>query len=138
GRSIGPPLRHRALVSGLASSPDHQFVLTASYDGTARLWDAATGRPIGPPLPHPGKVTSVAFRPDGQAILSRSDDGTARLWSIARLAQDVDHLSDWIESLTGLEMDDQGVTHVLDTNTWIERRRRLAGRGGPPRDDSVP
>jgi WD40 repeat protein len=138
GRQVGPSLRHQGMVSGLAFSPDQQLVLTGSYDGTARLWDAGTGRPIGPPVQHPGKVTSVAFRPDGTAILSRSDDGTARLRTIARLSQDADHLSAWIETLTGLDMDDQGVTHVLDTDTWTERRGRLTPSVGPPRQGEVP
>ena len=33
-----------------AFSPDGQRIVTASFDKTARIWDAATGKPIGEPL----------------------------------------------------------------------------------------
>ena len=33
-----------------AFSPDGKRIVTASWDKTARLWDAETGKPIGEPL----------------------------------------------------------------------------------------
>ena len=63
----------------MAFSPDGKTVLTGSVDGTARLWDAATGQPIGPPLPHQSGVWAVAFSPDGKTVLDRERgrDGAA-------------------------------------------------------------
>jgi WD40 repeat protein len=55
-------------------------VVTASYDDTARLWDAKTGQPIGNPMKHAGAVNSAQFSPDGQRVVTVSSDGTARLW----------------------------------------------------------
>src|SRR5262249_11526142 len=40
---VGPLLPHRDELSALAISPDTRYLLTASHDGTARLWDAVTG-----------------------------------------------------------------------------------------------
>ena len=57
--------------------------LTAGWDHSARLWDAATGLPIGRPLRHQGVVNSATFSPDGQNVLTSSSDRTARLWNIA-------------------------------------------------------
>ena len=34
---------HRSIVSSAAFSPDARQIVTASYDNTARLWNAATG-----------------------------------------------------------------------------------------------
>ena len=48
------------------SAPTARPSLTGSDDGTARLWDAATGQPIGQPLHHRGTVFAVAFSPDGK------------------------------------------------------------------------
>jgi arylsulfatase A-like enzyme len=47
-------------------------------DGTARLWDAATGKPLGEPMRHTGYISAVAFSKDGRMIATGSWDGTAR------------------------------------------------------------
>ena len=59
-------------------SPDGQRVVTASWDKTARLWDAATGKEIGEPMKHEGTVDSAQFSPDGQRVVTASEDNTAR------------------------------------------------------------
>jgi WD40 repeat protein len=42
-----------------AFSPDGTRIVTASWDNTARLWDAESGKPIGEPLTgHSGAVWS--------------------------------------------------------------------------------
>src|SRR5262249_14580595 len=41
---------HRAAISSAEFSRDGRRVLTASDDGTARVWDAETGEPVGNPL----------------------------------------------------------------------------------------
>ena len=63
-------------------SPDGRLVVTASNDGTARLWDARTGRPVAEPWRHRGKVVSVRFSPDGRRILTACISGQACLWDV--------------------------------------------------------
>jgi len=41
---------HDAEVTAMAFSPDGSLFLTASEDGTAQLWNTASGRPVGEPL----------------------------------------------------------------------------------------
>ena len=36
---------HQGAVTGVAFSPDGALLATASADGTARIWNAATGEP---------------------------------------------------------------------------------------------
>jgi WD40 repeat protein len=80
---LSPPLQHQNRVMSVAFSPDGTRVVTASYDGTARVWDADTRKPRSPPLQHQGGVVSAAFSPDGTRVVTASYDGTARIWDAA-------------------------------------------------------
>jgi len=98
GQAIGPPLpvetrqvsgvRNFSFepdVTGVAFSPDGTVLATADADGTARLWNPATGQAIGPPLAAGpgGGLTGVAFSPDGTRLATAGADGTVRLWNPA-------------------------------------------------------
>jgi eukaryotic-like serine/threonine-protein kinase len=74
-------LPHDRTVNTVAYGPDGKAVLTGSTDGTARLWEAATGKPLAPPLLHQDFVKVVAFAPDSKTVLTGSMDKTARLWN---------------------------------------------------------
>ena len=74
---------HTSEVWGVAFSPDGRLLATASRDGTARLWDPATGHCLRTLTGHTGEVTGVAFSPDGQLLATASRDKTARLWDPA-------------------------------------------------------
>ena len=71
---------HTALVSGAAFSPDGSRVVTASWDGTARVWDAKTGGVLITLAGHRSWADSAVFSPDGGRILTASWDKTARVW----------------------------------------------------------
>jgi CHAT domain/TIR domain/WD domain, G-beta repeat len=74
---------HDSWVTGVAFSPDGRLLATASYDGTAWLWDPATGEQLRALAGHAGWVRGVAFSPDGRLLATAGDDGMARLWDPA-------------------------------------------------------
>ncbi|MBI2947504.1 MAG: protein kinase [Verrucomicrobia bacterium] len=71
---------HQSRINQVEFSPDGRRILTASADGTARVWDAATGQPFTPPMAHSNAVLSANFSSDGRFIATASDDHTARVW----------------------------------------------------------
>jgi WD40 repeat protein len=71
---------HEGPVESAVFSPDGRRILTASWDRTARLWDAGTGAPVQVLRGHKGAVQSAVFSPDGRRILTASWDRTAWLW----------------------------------------------------------
>ncbi len=71
-------------VAAASFSPDNRLVVTASWDNSAKIWDAASGKPLRKLAgAHTGYVNSAVFSGDGTRILTASDDGTARLWDVA-------------------------------------------------------
>ncbi len=73
---------HDAAANTAVFSADGRAVLSAGADGTARIWDPATGE-AGRILRHPAAVTHALFSPDGRLVLTLCKDGGARLWNAA-------------------------------------------------------
>jgi WD40 repeat protein len=70
---------HTAEVDSVSFSPDGNYLLTASHDGTIRLWSAKTGQEIRRFVGHDGSVYRARFTPDGKRIVSSGAD-CIRLW----------------------------------------------------------
>ena len=80
-------LRHPSAVHAVAFSPDGRLIVSGSYDGTVRVWDAATGGERRVLQGHSDSVHAVAFSPDGRLIVSGSGDETVRVWDAATGAE---------------------------------------------------
>eukprot|EP01137_Pigoraptor_chileana_P003156 Opistho-2@42951 len=87
GRPIIAFNGHRDLVYDLCWSPNDSHLLSASSDGTARVWDVASLAPAAKAtLPHPCYVYSAQFVPAGEgsaavvAIATGGYDGAVRVW----------------------------------------------------------
>jgi WD40 repeat protein/DNA-binding CsgD family transcriptional regulator/type II secretory pathway predicted ATPase ExeA len=72
-------LSHDAPVSGATWNADESRILTWSDDGTARVWDAASGDNL-LTLRHDGVVSGAQWNTDETRLLTWSKDTTARLW----------------------------------------------------------
>ena len=82
---VDPPFAgHPWPVLAVAVTPDGTQIITTGNDGTARIWDRATGQQVGPALTaHTNGVFAVAVTPDGTQIITAGADGTARIWDRA-------------------------------------------------------
>ncbi len=75
---------HTGGVLAAAFSPDGGRVVTASDDGTARVWDLSGPRPAATVLEgHTDWVRAAAFSPDGGRVVTASADRTARVWDLS-------------------------------------------------------
>lgn len=57
-------------------SREGKFILTASVDGTVRIWKASTAQSLAELPGYASEVSSAAFSPDGKLIAIASGDGT--------------------------------------------------------------
>lgn len=74
-------VHHGGPVYEAEFSLDRTRFVTASYDGTAQIWDLATGAAMfNQPLQHSGPLNCVRFSPDGRKIVTATYDGFAYIW----------------------------------------------------------
>jgi WD40 repeat protein len=85
------PLRtltgHTEIVFQSTFSPDGSTLLSGSLDGTARLWDVATGATLRTFVGHTASVYADAFTPDGRFAVTGGKDGTVRFWDVTAPAE---------------------------------------------------
>jgi len=99
--------QHEGGIRNAKFNADGTRILTYSYNGTARLWDAKTGKPIGQKMVHDKAVRGATFNSDETRILTWSGDfergnGTARLWDAKTgkpIGQKMVH-KDWVWGAT--------------------------------------
>ena len=83
GYRLAAIMEHNGAVIGAEIDPGGTRVLTWSEDGTARVWEAASGKALSAPMKHDEGVWGASFDKDGTRVLTWSVDGTARVWEAA-------------------------------------------------------
>jgi WD40 repeat protein len=74
---------HTQGIFRLAFNADGTRMITASYDGTAKVWDLTLSQEVFARAIHGGWVWDVAFSPDGTQLATAGADGNAMVWDLA-------------------------------------------------------
>nr|XP_039271437.1 jouberin-like isoform X1 [Styela clava]XP_039271438.1 jouberin-like isoform X1 [Styela clava] len=113
GEDIGVITGHQQLVYDLQWSKNDRYLLSASADGTAQVWDMDRREKPVHTLPHPCYVYSASYHPTAQYLIATGGyDTTLRVWNIAsvasQLTQELDGHKAIVNSIifdqTGLNM----------------------------------
>ena len=57
--------------------------VSASADGTARVYSTRTGACLDTYVGHTGEVSKVSFNPQGTSVITASSDKTCRVWDVS-------------------------------------------------------
>jgi WD40 repeat protein len=84
--------------------------VTASEDGTARLWDVASGRQLEVMRGDEGALLSAQFSADGNSVLTTSEKGTVRLWR-CNSCRPIEEIASEVRSRVGRDLDEKEKEH---------------------------
>ncbi|MFO0867995.1 MAG: WD40 repeat domain-containing protein [Pirellulales bacterium] len=75
---------HTGPVYAVGYSPDGRLLVSASVDGTLRVWDRTTGQPIATVASSSQPLLSLAIHPQGQVAAVSGIDGVVRQFDLSR------------------------------------------------------
>jgi WD40 repeat protein len=125
GDNISIICGHTAPINEIKLSPDERWVVSASDDGSLRIWDShsQTGKPLTLPLSMPFRILSVDISRDGNLITCAGADGQVHAWrpDLAQPAVWPDSLMRRMHGREYCPVDDQGilVDVTLRSDGWL-------------------
>ncbi|CAN97289.1 WD-repeat protein [Sorangium cellulosum So ce56] len=118
---------HEKQVTACVITPDETHLLSASADGTLRLWALGSAACIAELRGHEGELTACAITRDGNTAISTSTDGTARTWDI-RARRCVGTLENGGRCATACAVTHDGLRVVIGSDNGLLQVWDLASR----------
>lgn len=75
---------HQQLVNHVYFSPDGQWIASASFDKSVKLWNGTTGKFVAAFRGHVGPVYQISWSADSRLLLSGSKDSTLKIWDVSK------------------------------------------------------
>ena len=82
GQCINTLRGHNDEILDVAFNATGSKLVTASADGTARVYNTLTGACQAILIGHEGEISKVSFNPQGTKIITASSDRTCRVWDV--------------------------------------------------------
>lgn len=111
GKEIRTFEGHTDVVNDIAVSLNRQFMVSASSDKTAIIWNLANGKIHQTLKGHTWKVTSVDISPDSKYVVTCSNDGGTIVWDITT--------GEKLQEMSGLGYNARSVVMTGDNSTVI-------------------
>lgn len=117
---------HTSMITTIAFSRDSRYAVTASEDGTARVWNllVGAGAPVTVLRGHSGFVWSAAFSPDERRVVTAGADGTVRIWDAG-----IGQIEAIIKAPSGCITDASAAFDYLNAPVYSPDGRYLAAPG---------
>ena len=119
------PVGHSDSVNSAVFNREGTRIVTASYDGTAKVWDAATGTLLHDLKGHSDWVRSAAYNRDGTRIVTASSDGTAKIWDAS-----TGECLDTIPNIPGLMVKGADLRNLHPDSTLSDEDKAILRRYG--------
>ena len=115
---VGKPFKsltgHNHFVSSLDLTSDSKYLVSGSWDKTARIWDLNTFKTTVILKGHEKDILSVKFTADGRGVLTGSIDKTLRKWDFnGKENTKVDGHSGWVSSISLVNRGDKNFFYAV-------------------------
>jgi WD40 repeat protein len=118
-------VEHTGTISELAFAPGGDFIASASWDHSVRLWSFDTRQCVKTLHGNPSEVWALAFGPDGESVITGGKDGAVRRWPTHPTKKDQIFEGNWMplrfskngEILAALDENSNLVMLNLETGT---------------------
>lgn len=82
GNRVATLSGHAGPVRSAAWNPNRETIVTASDDGTVKIWEASSGQLLATEDKLGGSVNSARWYPSGNYLVTAGDDGVVRIWDV--------------------------------------------------------